>query len=94
MTTRAATANILYKLPRSAAEEALTTVLATEPDLVGLQEWYVSRLDLLRRTRTPTDADIESIDNVCRCGTYFRIRKAIERTIVLMDQRGMPVGQG
>ena len=48
-------------------------------------------LDLLRRPRTPTDADL---DNVCRCGTYFRIRKAIERSIVLMDQRGMPVGQG
>ena len=54
----------------------------------------MSVLDLLRRTRTPTDADIEAIDNVCRCGTYFRIRKAIERSIVLMDQRGMPVGQG
>ena len=54
----------------------------------------IAVLDLLRRTRTPTDADIDSIDNVCRCGTYFRIRKAIERTIVLMDQRGMPVGQG
>lgn len=50
MTTSVATANILYKLPRSSAEEALTTVLAAEPDLVGLQEWYVSRLGLLRRT--------------------------------------------
>ena len=27
----------------------------------------------------PTDADIDAIENVCRCGTYFRIRKAIHR---------------
>lgn len=33
---------------------------------------------LLARTRTPTDAEIDAIENVCRCGTYFRIRKAIK----------------
>jgi isoquinoline 1-oxidoreductase alpha subunit len=27
----------------------------------------------------PTDADIDTLDNVCRCGTYYRIRKAIKR---------------
>ena len=27
----------------------------------------------------PTDADIDAIENVCRCGTYFRIRQAIHR---------------
>jgi isoquinoline 1-oxidoreductase alpha subunit len=32
---------------------------------------------LLRRTLEPTDADLAEIDNVCRCGTYFRIRQAI-----------------
>lgn len=50
MTTRIATHNILYKLPRSKAREALADVLAPEPDLVGLQEWYVVRLPLLRPT--------------------------------------------
>ena len=25
----------------------------------------------------PTDEQIDNIDNVCRCGTYFRIRQAI-----------------
>ncbi|MET3960757.1 hypothetical protein ABIE44_000691 [Marmoricola sp. OAE513] len=50
MPTRVASANVLFKLAASAAEETLTTVLATEPDLVGLQEWYVSRAGLLRRT--------------------------------------------
>ena len=34
---------------------------------------------LLRRTPHPTDADIDAIENVCRCGTYFRIRSAIHR---------------
>lgn len=32
---------------------------------------------LLKRTLTPTDADIDEIENVCRCGSYFRIRQAI-----------------
>lgn len=26
----------------------------------------------------PTDADIDQIQNVCRCGMYFRIRQAIK----------------
>lgn len=50
MPTSVVTANLLFKLSRSDAELALHTVLAAEPDLVGLQEWYVSRADLLRRT--------------------------------------------
>lgn len=48
-TTVVASANVLYKLPAGDARTALTQVLAHEPDLVGLQEWYVSRLRLLRR---------------------------------------------
>jgi isoquinoline 1-oxidoreductase alpha subunit len=34
---------------------------------------------LLKRTKNPTDADIDKIENVCRCGSYFRIREAIKR---------------
>jgi isoquinoline 1-oxidoreductase alpha subunit len=34
---------------------------------------------LLRQTKNPTDADIDRIENVCRCGSYFRIREAIKR---------------
>jgi isoquinoline 1-oxidoreductase alpha subunit len=33
---------------------------------------------LLKTTSTPTDADIDAIANVCRCGTYVRIREAIK----------------
>ena len=49
VTTTVATANILYKLARRDARTALTQVLDVEPDLVGLQEWYLSRLGLLRK---------------------------------------------
>jgi isoquinoline 1-oxidoreductase subunit alpha len=34
---------------------------------------------LLAEKPNPTDADIDSLENVCRCGTYYRIRKAIKR---------------
>ena len=34
---------------------------------------------LLKRTAHPTDEDIDRIENVCRCGSYFRIRQAIKR---------------
>jgi isoquinoline 1-oxidoreductase alpha subunit len=35
---------------------------------------------LLRRTPKPTDAEIDAgITNLCRCGTYARVRRAIRR---------------
>jgi isoquinoline 1-oxidoreductase subunit alpha len=39
---------------------------------------------LLKSKPSPTDQDIdESIDNICRCGTYPRIRQAIHRAAEL-----------
>lgn len=36
--------------------------------------------DLLKRTPNPTDEDIDNqMTNICRCGTYPRIRDAIKR---------------
>lgn len=36
--------------------------------------------DLLKRKPKPTDADIdEAMTNICRCGTYPRVRAAIHR---------------
>jgi len=32
-----------------------------------------------REGRTITDADLDAIRNICRCGTYIRIREAIEQ---------------
>jgi isoquinoline 1-oxidoreductase alpha subunit len=34
----------------------------------------MAAVDLLSRTPNPTDADIDAIENVCRCATYGRIR--------------------
>ena len=35
---------------------------------------------LLKRTPHPTGADIDNaMTNLCRCGTYERVRKAIHR---------------
>ena len=36
--------------------------------------------DLLNQVPTPTDAEIDALmTNICRCGTYTRIRAAIQR---------------
>ena len=34
---------------------------------------------LLAENPQPSDADIDTLENVCRCGTYVRIRRAIHR---------------
>jgi len=34
---------------------------------------------LLERNPDPTPADVDTITNLCRCGTYVRIRRAIAR---------------
>lgn len=39
---------------------------------------------LLRSKPNPTDADIDEILNVCRCGTYARIRQAIKKAAGMM----------
>ena len=39
---------------------------------------------LLKSKRSPSDADIDQIMNVCRCGTYCRIRNAIKRAASTM----------
>jgi isoquinoline 1-oxidoreductase alpha subunit len=39
---------------------------------------------LLKKTKNPTDADIDAIQNVCRCGSYFRIREAIKHAAANM----------
>lgn len=42
--------------------------------------------DLLRRTPQPTDADIDAaVSNICRCGTYPRIRAAIHRAAAMEE---------
>jgi len=36
-------------------------------------------VSLLKEKPNPSDADISAISNICRCGTYVRIRRAIKR---------------
>ena len=50
---------------------------------------------LLRTTASPTDAQIDSaITNICRCGTYVRIKRAIKRAAVLAKASKASVGTG
>ncbi len=46
---------------------------------------------LLEENHLPTDADIDRAmsGNICRCGTYQRIRKAIHTASLLMETEGM-----
>ena len=44
----------------------------------------MAAVDLLSRTKSPTDAQIDAIENMCRCGTYGRIRQAIKRAGAMM----------
>ncbi len=44
----------------------------------------MAAVDFLKRYPKPSDADIDrNITNICRCGTYVRIRKAIHRAAEL-----------
>jgi isoquinoline 1-oxidoreductase alpha subunit len=43
--------------------------------------------DLLQANPRPSDADIaKHMSNLCRCGTYIRIRKAIYRAAELLRE--------
>ncbi|MEM8825543.1 MAG: (2Fe-2S)-binding protein [Pseudomonadota bacterium] len=45
--------------------------------------------DLLSHTPDPTDEDIDQqMNNLCRCGTYARIRKAVYRAAALQSDAG------
>ena len=50
----------------------------------------MSATSLLAQTPHPTDADIDAAmsGNVCRCGTYLRIRKAIKQAAQSSRQGG------
>jgi len=46
----------------------------------------MAAVDLLKRKPEPSTEDINTISNLCRCGTYPRIRKAILRAAALMKE--------
>ena len=49
----------------------------------------MSAAALLAKNPNPTDADIDAAmnGNICRCGTYLRIRKAIQRAAEIAAER-------
>jgi isoquinoline 1-oxidoreductase alpha subunit len=50
----------------------------------------MSAAALLAANPTPTDADIDAVmaGNICRCGTYPRIRSAIKRAAGITSPDG------
>ncbi|HET8692680.1 MAG TPA: 2Fe-2S iron-sulfur cluster-binding protein, partial [Steroidobacteraceae bacterium] len=48
----------------------------------------LSAVALLERTPDPAPADVDTITNLCRCGTYVRIRRAIARAAKDLKARG------
>jgi aerobic-type carbon monoxide dehydrogenase small subunit (CoxS/CutS family) len=51
--------------------------------------WVMSAAALLSKRANPSDFDIDSefADNICRCGTYQRIRSAIHRAAEIAAAR-------
>ncbi|MGK6314628.1 (2Fe-2S)-binding protein [Neorhizobium sp. DT-125] len=50
--------------------------------------FIIAATALLEVSPRPTDADIdEAITNICRCGTYPRIRRAIHRAATMLAER-------
>lgn len=49
----------------------------------------IAATSLLDSIKNPTDQDIDKAlsNNICRCGTYSRIRKAIHKAVVLKNQK-------
>jgi isoquinoline 1-oxidoreductase alpha subunit len=45
----------------------------------------MSAAALLKKTPNPTDADIDAAmnGNICRCGTYLRIREALHKAAAM-----------
>lgn len=48
----------------------------------------IAATSLLDKTENPTNEDIDNMmsGNICRCGTYTRIRKAIHKAVELKNQ--------
>ncbi|NND59699.1 MAG: (2Fe-2S)-binding protein [Gammaproteobacteria bacterium] len=75
-----------------AAENGLTAVQQAWMELDVPQCGYcqagqvMAATDLLERVPDPSDDDIATITNLCRCGTYPRIRAAIKRAAEIRRQ--------
>jgi isoquinoline 1-oxidoreductase alpha subunit len=43
--------------------------------------------DLLEQNPNPGDQEVAGLTNICRCGTYPRIRKAIKRAVQILKNQ-------
>ncbi|MGE9809307.1 (2Fe-2S)-binding protein [Janibacter sp. G1551] len=50
------------------------------------QGQIMNTVALLKTNPNPSDEDIDKVLNVCRCGTYHRIRQAIKRAAKMMAE--------
>ena len=48
--------------------------------------WLMASLDLLNRRSNPSDDDISTLPNLCRCGCQTRVRNAIKRAAGAMKK--------
>ncbi|HUB91831.1 MAG TPA: (2Fe-2S)-binding protein [Dyella sp.] len=48
--------------------------------------WLIASMDLLNRSKDPSDNDIDTLPNLCRCGCQTRVRQAIKRAAAAMKQ--------
>jgi aerobic-type carbon monoxide dehydrogenase small subunit (CoxS/CutS family) len=77
--------------------------LAVQPDRTLFEAWLAEQVPqcgycqpgmlmavdaLLREKPAPSDAEIDAaVTNLCRCGTYPRVRRAIHRTVRARDAK-------
>jgi isoquinoline 1-oxidoreductase alpha subunit len=50
--------------------------------------WLIASMDLLTRIKDPSDNDIDTLPNLCRCGCQTRVRKAVKRAAAAMKSSG------
>ena len=73
---RGAALELSYTTVTAPISGRIGRALVTEGALVGQGD--ATQMALIQQTGRPTDAQIdEAMTNICRCGTYPRIRKAI-----------------
>jgi isoquinoline 1-oxidoreductase alpha subunit len=72
----------LHPLQRAWIEEDVAQCGYCQPGQI------MAAADLLRRNPNPDDDDISKISNICRCGTYPRIRRAIKRAAQIAREGG------
>ncbi|MFC5743806.1 (2Fe-2S)-binding protein [Dyella tabacisoli] len=47
--------------------------------------WLIAAKELIDRKRDPSDADIDQLPNLCRCGCQTRVRRAIMRAAAALN---------